>query len=335
MAGLFWSFLFCFTVSVSCTAETVAPASPVQLVYQYQDAVWVENFAVRPNGWILPATATSAILTQLNPANGQQQTIHDWSAVGSSIMSITDIQPDLFLANTMYCDMSLLACTPGTGITWLVDLRNAGSPCITQLATGPNNASLLNGVATLNDRVVLMVDQNLGGIWGVDVVHGGAQLLFTDPKMMDPNSTGSGVNGIRVVGSTLYYNNPSIGTFGRVQVDPSTGHKVGPVTVISTGLDCDDFEIDDQQRFAYITNQPDELLKIDLKTGLYTVFATGMPGPTSARWISKSERGKILGIWRMEGPKRVPLARGRGDGTIEDYEDDRDKAEFGLKCKES
>ncbi|KIW29853.1 uncharacterized protein PV07_05639 [Cladophialophora immunda] len=295
MAALFWSLAFCLTISGFCTADADAATSApsVQLVYQYQDAVWIENLAVRPNGWILPATATSAVLTQLNPANGQQQVIHDWSAVGSSIMSITDVQPDLFLANTMYCDMSLLECTPGTGITWLVDLRS-GPPCITQLAKGPNNASLLNGVAALNDRIVLMVDQALGGIWGVDVVHGGAKLLFTDPKMTDPTATGNGVNGIRVVGSTLYYNNPSIGTFGRVALDPSTGAKVGPVTVISTGLDCDDFEIDPQQRFAYITNQPDELLKIDLKTGLYTVYATGLPGPTSARWISQSQRGKVL-----------------------------------------
>ncbi|KIX93435.1 uncharacterized protein Z520_10854 [Fonsecaea multimorphosa CBS 102226] len=294
MAALFWSLLLYLPISVSCTAEAVASASSVQLVYQYQDAVWVENLAVRPNGWILPATATSAILTQLNPANGQQQVIHDWSAVGSSIMSITDVQPDLFLANTMYCDLLILECTPGTGITWLVDLRNPGPPCITELARGPSNASLLNGVAALNDAIVLMVDQNLGGIWGVDVVLGGAKLLFTDPKMMDPNSTGNGVNGIRVVGNTLYYNNPSIGTFGRVTLDPITGAKLGPVTVISTGLECDDFEIDNQQRYAYITNQPDELLRIDLETGLYTVFATGLPGPTSARWISQQERGKVL-----------------------------------------
>jgi hypothetical protein len=146
-----------------------------------------------------------------------------------------------------------------------------------------------------------MVDQALGGIWAVDIVHGGAQLLFTDPKMTDPNSKGSGVNGIRVVGNTLYYNNPSIGTFGRVTIDPSTGAKVGPVTVISTGLACDDFEIDEQQRFAYITNQPNQLLKIDLKTGLYTVFAEGLPGPTTARWISKKERGKVLYVGTSGG----------------------------------
>lgn len=112
-AALFWSLLLCLSISLSCTAQDVASASAsapsVQLVYQYQGAVWVENLAVRPNGWILPATASSAILTQINPVNGQQQVVHDWSAVGSSIMSITDVQPDLFLVNTMYCDLTILA----------------------------------------------------------------------------------------------------------------------------------------------------------------------------------------------------------------------------------
>lgn len=150
-------------------------------------------------------------------------------------------------------------------------------------------------MAALNNQIVLMVDQNLGGIWGVDVVHGGAQLLFTDPKFMDPSNTANGVNGIRVVGNTLYYNNPSVGTFGRVQIDPNTGRKVGAVTVLTTGLDPDDFEIDDQQKFAYITNGPEnQLLQIDLKTGAKKVFASNLPGPTSARWISSKDKGKVL-----------------------------------------
>ena len=188
-----------------------------------------------------------------------------------------------------------LQCTPGTGITRLVDLRDPGPPCIKELARGPDPASLLNGVAALNDRMVLIVDQALGGIWGVDVRRGGAELLFTDEDMMDPNSSGQGVNGLRVVDDNLYFNNPSIGTFSCVTIDPASGRKVGNVTVMSSGLEPDDFEIDEQQRFAYLTNGPEnQLLKIDLRTGLYDVVVSDLPGPTTARWISEKERGKVL-----------------------------------------
>lgn len=108
MAAQSWS-LFLLALSSFLTTKTVVDAASVELVYQYDGAVWVENLAVRPNGWILPATATSAVLTQLNPANGELQVIHDWSEVGSAIMSITKVQPDVFLANTMYCDLTKLA----------------------------------------------------------------------------------------------------------------------------------------------------------------------------------------------------------------------------------
>ncbi len=136
-----------------------------------------------------------------------------------------------------------------------------------------------------------MVDQALGGIWGVDVIHGGAKLLFTDPSMVDPTNMNNGVNGIRVVGSTLYFNNPSVGTFARVPIDPACGHKTGNVTVITTGLEPDDFEIDKKVQFAYLTNGPENtLLKINLSTGSYVVFAEGLPGPTTARWVTKEKK---------------------------------------------
>jgi len=109
MAEQSWSLLFFLVFSTFCRAKTDARALSADLIYQYEGAVWIENLAVRPNGWILPATATSAVLTQLNPVNGEQQVLHDWSEEGSSIMSITDVQPDVFLANTMYCDMSILS----------------------------------------------------------------------------------------------------------------------------------------------------------------------------------------------------------------------------------
>ena len=79
MAAQFVRLLFWLAVSVSCKAAAAARKCSVVLVYQYEDAVWVENLAVRPNRWILPATATSAVLMQLNPVNGEQQVLHDWS----------------------------------------------------------------------------------------------------------------------------------------------------------------------------------------------------------------------------------------------------------------
>ena len=95
--------LLWLTLSIRCNAQVVA-----ELVYQYPPPTWVENLAVRPNGWIIPVRASSPILTQLNPATGEIQALHDWSAVASSIMGITVVKPDVFMASTMYCDLLAL-----------------------------------------------------------------------------------------------------------------------------------------------------------------------------------------------------------------------------------
>lgn len=131
-------------------------------------------------------------------------------------MGITRVAPDLFAMSTMYSDLTKLACTPGTGITWSVDLRHAddvSQPRVRKLVEGPDDKSLLNGMAALNKRTALMVDQALGGIWAVDIVKGGATLVISDEAMQDPSDTSNGVN------------NPSRGTLCSVPIDMSTGKK--------------------------------------------------------------------------------------------------------------
>jgi hypothetical protein len=115
------------------------------LLYQYDTPTWIENFAVRRNGQILPARATSAILTQLDLQRGTQETIADETKVGSAIMGITEVFPDLYAMNTMYCDLSKLSCTAGTGITWSVDLRHHHAQ-VRKLVEGPTNKTILNGM---------------------------------------------------------------------------------------------------------------------------------------------------------------------------------------------
>lgn len=215
-------------------------------------------------------------------------------------------------------------CTAGTGITWRVDLSHKHSPRyaswgpgwkggsgwnggwrpgakgarIEQLAKGPDPRSVLNGAAALNDHIVFMVDQALGGIWAVDVYRGNPKLVITDPTM---NGTGApnGVNGIRVRGNTLYYNNPSKGILARIPIDPATGEKRGSPTIIASELSPDDFEIDEQKGFAYIVD-PDhsQLLRISLKNGSSEPVADGLAGPTTARW---KEYGKSLYVATVGG----------------------------------
>lgn len=82
-----------------------------ELVYQYDGPTWIENLAVRPNGLLLPATATSAVLTEISLRNGRFQTVTNESGVGNAIMGITEVVPDLFAMNSMYCDLKALSAS--------------------------------------------------------------------------------------------------------------------------------------------------------------------------------------------------------------------------------
>lgn len=137
-----------------------------------------------------------------------------------------------------------------------------------------------------------MVDQNLGGLWSVDMTRPDAAKFFTDPAMVDSTNSGNGVNGIRVRGNILYFNNPSAGTFARIRIDPRSGRLIGNATIITSGLIAvDDFEIDRPERFAYITND-NALLRIDLSNGHYDTIIKGLPGPTTARWTRSWDRAE-------------------------------------------
>jgi hypothetical protein len=94
------------------SGEPTSCPAPVNLVYQFEKPTWIENLAVRANGEILLAEATSGKLTQLDPVTGKRQTVVDKSHVGSAIMSITSVVPDLFLINTLYCNLTILEVSP-------------------------------------------------------------------------------------------------------------------------------------------------------------------------------------------------------------------------------
>ncbi|KAK3063889.1 hypothetical protein LTS18_011955 [Coniosporium uncinatum] len=280
---------------------SVSQAIPPRLVHQYQPVTWVENLAVRPNGNLLPITTTSPLLNQLDPSNGQLQLVHDFSAVGNAIQGITALCPDVFVVNALTCNITALTCTRGSVSSWLADFRspnkgNKGrkcykthgpsSPCVDvkQIAAFPD-AGFLNGIAALDSNTVLMADSLLGGIWRLDVDSGARTLLFTDPAMAPTATVSTGINGIRIRPSILYFTNSALGTFNSIPIDPQSGNKTGPAIVIATGFaGPDDFEVDLGCGAAYLANGAlNQLLRVSIANGTSSVIAD-VPGPTSARW---------------------------------------------------
>ncbi|GAB7338157.1 hypothetical protein MBLNU457_4508t1 [Dothideomycetes sp. NU457] len=266
----------------------------VKLVHQYQPITWVENLAIRPNGFVLPIFQlnTSSSLTQIDPRTGESCEIYDFSAAGNTLSSITAVQPDVFAVVVTTCSLSPVFCTLNSGSIWRVDLRSktrvTGRALVTEVAKIPE-VEWPNGMATFNDHTILLADSTLGGVWSIDIWTGQTNLLITDLSMNGTSTTSPiGINGVRYAHGELYFTNEATNTLNRVSVDPVTGHKTGDTEVIASGFNApDDFELDLANGFAYVAGgRTDALLKVDLNTGSIEPIAA-FPGPTSARFGGK------------------------------------------------
>lgn len=291
---LFWLALHVHSHALEINSATSKTKLPTELIHQYRPITWVENLAVRPNGWILPITTTSPVLNQLDPASGTLELVHDFAAYGNAIQGITSVTPDVFAVDVLTCNITTLACTPGSVTTWLVsfcdgssDHRKKDDAVSVRKITAFPKAGFLNGMAALDHKTVLIADSFLGGIWSLNVYTGQKRLLFTDHSMNGTATIATGINGVRVRPGSLYFTNSARGSFNRIPIDPNTGDKAGKAETIAKGLSGpDDFEIDNEAAVAYVCNGAvNEIVRITLSGGGVESVAQ-IPGPTSVRWAT-------------------------------------------------
>ena len=291
--------LFSSSIVSASFGPIVKKDKPVpQLIYQYQPVTWVENLAVRSNGWILPITTTSPLLNQLSPDSGALKLVHDFSDYGNAIQGITAMTSDVFAVDVLTCNITALICTQGSVTTWLVSFKQGRSPysspsdtvSVHKVASFPK-AGFLNGMAALSPKVVLLADSFLGGVWSLNVVTGKKSLLFTDSSMKGTADIATGINGLRVRPGVLYFTNSAKATFNRIPINDRSGIRTGKAQVIASGLAApDDLEIEDAEGVAYVCNGAlDQILRIRLDTGKQNVFAS-ISGPTSVRWSSEEQK---------------------------------------------
>jgi sugar lactone lactonase YvrE len=152
----------------------------------------------------------------------------------SNITGITEIETDIFVA-----------CVDSRYI-WKLDFSIGNTPQASLVTMIPD-AQLLNGVATLNSAkgIVVIADSSAGCIWRVDINTGEYEVILKDATMHPEPILGLklGINGLKVLGNTIYYTNTPKKLFCRVQVDPISARATSPIEVISDTIEADDFAI--------------------------------------------------------------------------------------------
>lgn len=272
-------------------ADTLSAPAPVSTIYSFPNGSFVENLAVRANGEILVTRTTSAELMLVDPQRpGCAAAVHNFTSDGLSGMTgITEYEPDVFavLAGDYHFGVSVGA---GSWTLYSVDMRGvrlseAGCDALAggnlprvQKVALVEESQLLNGLARApGGKYVLASDTFAGLIYRVDMATGDYGVAINETYLSELD-TPHGVNGIRVVGDTLYLANSGQSILVKVPIGED-GSEAGDYTVIAHNdgpVDhWDDFAVDSEGSIFAVTASGNTVVKVS-PDGSKTVVAGGL-----------------------------------------------------------
>jgi sugar lactone lactonase YvrE len=170
------------------------------------------------------------------------------------------------------------------------------APVTKQVANLPH-AALLNGIAfaRAGSEQLLVADSFRGLIWNVNVNNGTVGVALNDTTTKGPSANGpaiTGVNGVKIYGSKMYWTNTGRSSFYSISIDkrgnPSSG---ATPTLIAANITAgvDDFVLD-REGVAYICGPYNAITKVtptgqaEIVAGTFNSTASTLGGPTAVRF---------------------------------------------------
>ncbi|GAA1948669.1 hypothetical protein [Amycolatopsis minnesotensis] len=294
-------------------------------VARFPEHYFLENLAVRGDGSVL---VTALLHKQLwcvpdprpDAATGPVLVC----TFDHLVTGIAEVEPDVFVINlsdAYTTHESHLARLDLTG--WA-----PGDPVSPEIVfTFDDRARGLNGSCLLGPGVLLVADCFAGFLWRVDLAEGArgatARIWLAHETMeMDPGSDvppppQPGVNGIRYGARTgyLWYTSTAQQVFMRVPVDPATFDPAGAPELVATIDNADDFCIDEDTGFAYVTrHRANTVDRVPLAPGhdeprhlAGDPFDPALTGPSSAAWgRGPGDHGRVAYVTTDGGTTAPP-----------------------------
>ncbi|VUC25179.1 unnamed protein product [Clonostachys rosea] len=285
-------------------AAHLTGALQVRQLYQFPEATFIENIAVRPNGHLLLNTFANASTYTLDP-NAEDPTAELIAQVPgiTGLTGIAEVAKDVFAVSGGISDVANYAFEAGTAQIAIVSFKKCekdGKPTVKTVAKG-GNTTMLNGMTALpkHPHIVLHAGSKEGNIFRTNTATGTFDIAFQDEKLgVSANaSVPLGINGLHVHGDYLYFTNSAQQFFGRVKIT-ETGDRAGDIEeiahvgTVSGGAAYDDFSLA-RDGTAYIGLHPHFLVKVTTD-GEQTVLVDDsgdivLAGPTSTA-LSKDEK---------------------------------------------
>ncbi|MBN9743875.1 hypothetical protein DMP23_22840 [Amycolatopsis sp. A1MSW2902] len=282
---------------------TPVPDVTLTPVASFPEKYFPENLAVRSDGSVLVTVLLQQELW-IVPEPRRPVLVHRFD---HPVTGIVEVRPDVFV----------LSLTEGytTHESHLVRLDltgwTPGEPVAPEVVfTFDDRVRALNGSCLLGSGVLAVADCFAGLIWRVDLdadarsARAGVWLahdtMADDPDAEIAPPRQPGVNGVRYSARTgyLYYTSTAQKVFMRVPVDPETLDPAGGAEFVAAIDNADDFALDDEAGFAYVTrHRANTLDRVPLipRHGSEVRHIAGEPfderlvGPSSAAWVPGQE----------------------------------------------
>ena len=224
------------------------PATATTL-WEFPNDTWVENIAVRSNGRILTTLATTPELYQVDPNDRLNATLVYSFPNAMSCLGITETTNDVFYIAVGNFSFDTFRAAPGSFSVWRVDMAPflpGEHPAHIAKVGGDYPASgFFNGLTTLDAEkgFILIADPLVGVVFRMDVNTGALVTILADPLLSPNNTAGpTGVNGIKIRDSTLFFTNTNRNLYAEVPI-LTDGTAAGSATAFSSISLPDDLTI--------------------------------------------------------------------------------------------
>ena len=163
-----------YTKSTAANPTPYSLAATVTQIYQFSDETWLENIAVRSNDHILTTCLTAPLLYTLDPtaASPKPVIVADFSGK-TGVLGIAEIEQDVF---AVAAGNVLAPLGQGNYSILRVDMRSFDAadgtvtkPANLSILADIKDAAVLNGLALLNSRYLLIADGILGVVFRLDL----------------------------------------------------------------------------------------------------------------------------------------------------------------------
>lgn len=305
----------------------IAPVPEVTVtpVAYFPEKYFLENLVVRTDGSVL---ITAVLQKELWYVPGPARTLTDpvlVHAFDHPVTGIAEVEPDVFVVSltegyttheSHLVRLDLGGWAPGTPVAPEVIFTFGG------------RVRALNGSCLLGHGVMTVADCFADLIWRADLTEGahGANArvwlehdtMADDPDGEIPWPPQPGINGVRYGAKTgyLYYTSTAQKVFMRVPVNPATLDPAGTPEFVAAIDNGDDFCIDEDAGFAYVTrHRANTLDRVPLapRHGSEVRHLLGDPfdpviaGPSSACWgRAPGDEGRVMYVTTDGGTTAPP-----------------------------